>query len=550
MGGCGGCGDDSKVGRLPDAPPPPDGAADAMADAEIDAMVDAPVPLTVKLTITRNGSPAQQVQVYFQNADNSLVKSVKTDNAGEAEAVMVAGGSVTAINPFTTAIPAVTGGTIDELRTFVGVKPGDHLFLTLNDTSEPTTVSVILPDADTDFYDINTTCGSGGGAQPERELAVAAIDGNVSLAPDCTTADFLVLALNSGDGINTPVSGFSHNDVDVTGSVDFTVDPADTYSDLVDVTCEYTNIPDNAGGITASHYRTSKNDKMFVESYDGEINQREGSSATTTFPEPALPGAHLGILLSTLSRNAPHAILTWGPNKTDYEVDLDDLLRDVNGPPSYDTSVQQVQWDEDSTGATPDLTVAAFQVDRLPESSIRSWRWVIAAPYTSGSMQVPTVPDDVNDFMPTQDDDIRIEDFINAKVTLTTPVAAGYDAVRAHILDIQAIGNSTSFVTGAAGQVVTVGPGFVVERKLRAAKTAKAAAMRASLLAARIKAAGASSRMVKGKPAAASTVRGKALPASLKAKATPASTKPLKAAKATKAASARRAPAAAASTLR
>jgi hypothetical protein len=93
MGGCGGCGDDSKVGRLPDAPPPPDGAPDATADASIDAMVDAsvdappdtpPPPPNVKLTVTRNGSPALQVQVYFQNADNSLVKSVKTDNNGEA----------------------------------------------------------------------------------------------------------------------------------------------------------------------------------------------------------------------------------------------------------------------------------------------------------------------------------------------------------------------------------------------------------------------------------------------------------------------------------
>src|SRR4029078_34509 len=122
-----------------------------MVDASTDAMVDAPIdaaPLTVKLTVTRNGSPALQVQVYFQNADNSVVKSVKTDNNGEAEAVMVAGGSVTAINPFTPPLPAVLGlPRAEELRTFVGVKPGDHLFLTLNDSPESTTVRVTLPDA-------------------------------------------------------------------------------------------------------------------------------------------------------------------------------------------------------------------------------------------------------------------------------------------------------------------------------------------------------------------------------------------------------------------
>src|SRR4029078_13426073 len=114
-----------------------------MVDASTDAMVDAPIdaaPLTVKLTVTRNGSPALQVQVYFQNADNSVVKSVKTDANGNAEAVMVAGGSVTPISPFTPPSRAITVIISNQLRTFIGVKPGDHLFLTLND--DPSSVDV------------------------------------------------------------------------------------------------------------------------------------------------------------------------------------------------------------------------------------------------------------------------------------------------------------------------------------------------------------------------------------------------------------------------
>src|ERR1041384_5152281 len=111
LGGCGGCGDDSKVGRLPDAPPPPDGAVDAaMADASIDAMIDAAIDappdappdavvLTVALRITVDGEPVTGVPVHFQNADNSLVATVMTDATGVAETPKdQPGGYVTAIN--------------------------------------------------------------------------------------------------------------------------------------------------------------------------------------------------------------------------------------------------------------------------------------------------------------------------------------------------------------------------------------------------------------------------------------------------------------------
>src|SRR5690349_21386214 len=120
------CGSDSKVGHLPDAPPPPEDAASPDAPP-------APPP-TVMLTVTSNGVPLSRIRVYFQNADNSLVASAMTDDTGTAQAVMTAGGYVTAIDPFPASADAP-----DELRTFSGVKPGDHLFLTHTD---PATIDV------------------------------------------------------------------------------------------------------------------------------------------------------------------------------------------------------------------------------------------------------------------------------------------------------------------------------------------------------------------------------------------------------------------------
>src|SRR3954469_5949811 len=114
LGGCGGCNDNNGVGRLPDASPPP---PDAMSPDE------------VSLAVIDQGVPAIGVAVYFLNADGSLASATVTDDTGSASAVVTAGGSVTAIRPFTTrpaptvtvTVTATAIGDGDELRTFLAV---------------------------------------------------------------------------------------------------------------------------------------------------------------------------------------------------------------------------------------------------------------------------------------------------------------------------------------------------------------------------------------------------------------------------------------------
>jgi hypothetical protein len=471
MGGCGGCGDDAKVGHLPDAPPPPLDAPPIDApdvDAAIDAPVDAPMPLPVILTITRNGAPARQVRVYFQNADSSLVASVTTDATGTAQTVMDAGGYVTAINPFTTVIAEVTGGASpDELRTFSGVKPGDHLVLTLNDPPPTLTVPVTVPVAsNATRYEIDTPCGSGSVAPGQG--SGASPTGPVTLA-GCSTTDFLVVVHQNNEG-DQRVSAFYHPDVAVADGVpvDFTGPIADTYGDLDLVTFSYPHAPD-LGTFTATHYFASTHGLLAV-SFPHTVVVADGAGMGAG-PEPSVQGV-MGIVDTLISRNAPHNVITWGPNTTTYEIDLMNLLLpDMLGPPRYDTTTAQVQWSEEATGATPDLTLTTIQVSRTGDPN-RVWRWVLAAPYTKGQVQFPRVPADVKDWTPGPDDQVDINDFANAKIVVTTPSAAGYDAVRARILDIHQIGNNTAFVAGAQGQVVTVGPGLAVERGRRRESTA------------------------------------------------------------------------------
>src|ERR1041384_1078663 len=102
---CGSCDDDGR-GRLPDAAVIPDAPPD---------MMTTPQPVTI--TIKRNGTAMSGVKVFFQNADNTSVKTTTTDATGSASATMDAGGFVTAIDPFFV-LDQVLGRADHELRTF------------------------------------------------------------------------------------------------------------------------------------------------------------------------------------------------------------------------------------------------------------------------------------------------------------------------------------------------------------------------------------------------------------------------------------------------
>src|SRR4051812_16039965 len=104
------CGDDG-VRHTPDAAPHdgPITNSDAPGDA---------TALPVSITTTAGNAPVAGVHVYFLNADSSVALATTTDANGTASAVMAAGGSVTAIVPYT---QLAFGGVSDEIDTYFGV---------------------------------------------------------------------------------------------------------------------------------------------------------------------------------------------------------------------------------------------------------------------------------------------------------------------------------------------------------------------------------------------------------------------------------------------
>jgi hypothetical protein len=440
LGGCGGCNDNNNVGHLPDAPPAPD-APDAMS------------PDAVSLTVSNHGVPAVGVTVYFLNADGSVAKAAVTDGNGIASAVVTAGGSVTAIRPFTTPPPPAGKVTTDELRTFLGVKPGDHLVLSRAAVdSVSVTFDAAAPDGG-DFntrYQVFTTCGgfsttidpggSGNGSgSPDP--------GATRVLPDCHgAADIAVVARQrqiaeqaqaGGDAIETP-QGLYHANATLPPDGDVMVSLRDdTYADLTDVTFTYMNTPD--ASIHVLHW------PVLTHGFLGPYSTTAGGSATIS---EAAVSATKQVVDSSLSLNNFHEVVDWGPYSTAYNLDLSDvLLREVTAGPDFNASNGKISWTEATDGATPNLTIAAILVRRT-EPTLAKWHWEIAAPYSPDGIVLPHLPTDVFDWAPVDSDDISLDPIKNVRVT------GGYDAVRSHILDIHDETGPTGYVIGNAGRAV------------------------------------------------------------------------------------------------
>lgn len=431
IAGCGGCSDDNRP-RLPDAPPQPD------ADADIDTAAEA-----VTLTVTKNGAPVPGVLVYFQNANNSLVKKADTDAAGKASAIMDAGGFVTAIDPFASESPQ-SGD--NDLRTFAGVKPGDALVLTRVD-SPFTSVTLTLPtDPLASDYDIGTSCGTGSISTGGGSGALAAPVGVIMLRGCGSALDILVVARDSTTG--EPRSALYHPNVTVGPTIDLS---ADTFQALSDRTFSFSYVPE-VGSLFFDHTLASARGSFGIP-FPGSVSL-SGGSGTTTIKEPVVTGA-IGVVDANLFTGSRHHVLDWRAASAAYTLDMSGLLlRNVSDDAAYAVTTNQLTWTEDVDGNTPDLTITALNVSAASE---RTWRWVIAAPYHQGELTFPLLPVDVADWNPGPSDNVSADRLINAKLA-----GGGYDAVRARIHDIrdafEETGRFSGFVGGPTGQAMVVQP--------------------------------------------------------------------------------------------
>jgi hypothetical protein len=408
-----GCGDDDKMGRPPDAPPPPsDGAMDASSSV-------------VSLEIVEGTTPLAGVRVVFQAADSTVIADTMTGADGKASATMDAGGYVTAIDPF----PTPQGAP--ELRTFAGVKPGDQLQLFERPRDEtPITIDVTVPlDPNALSYTVSTNClldaGVIGGEPSQLQL--------IGCGP---TANLLV---ETYDDISRPVSSIYKESVALAdgGSIDLSAEP---YTAAPAVTFAYSNLPEGATAVNVYGIRETALGSIHQFSALADVT---AGTAMLTHKVPQTANATAARLSTVYGATyTQHIIAESGPVSTSYAVDGTGLfLPEFTGPAMLDTEAHAIRWSTTGGMAQPDFVLVRAFLNR-GGGTPQAWRWVVAAP-PGDAVVLPVLP-------AASPYNVERGDFGSFLVTLGK-VPGGYDAVRERVL---AVDNLYQVAAAAAGQGV------------------------------------------------------------------------------------------------
>ena len=429
-----GCSDDDKVRHLPDAPPPP--------DADVDASTFGPV----SLTILQGVDPRVGIRVVFQNADSSVVADTTTGTDGKASAMMMPGGSVTAIDPFPGQSP---GGiaTVTDIRTIAGVKPGDQLRMFEQPINTPAaiTVNVILPidNAASDYY-VSTNClfdqpipSAGSGSQPMGTLVLSGCG---------PTSNLLVRTFDSTLAPNASLYRQNVALVD-NGTVDLT---AATYTAIPDVTFSYTNVPAELTAVFLNGVRATSLGRIY------EFNTNEPvdtGSANFSLKVPDITGA-TAVTASTFYSGGgftQHMLTEWGPASSSYSLDTAGMfLPSFDGPAQLDVAAHSAKWTVMGGSGQPDFVMVRAFLGR--EAPAQSWRWTVVAP--GGTQAVMPVLPASSTFNPVAGD------FASFDVR-TGKVPGGYDAVRANLLATAGLQELAVGATGKASFTFLVEPGAI-----------------------------------------------------------------------------------------
>ena len=369
------------------------------------------------------------------------------------------------VDPFPApALPTLLAAGNHEIRTFAGVKGGDHLVLQSHDSPSPTSTSLVtvpLDDNDPQYYLIYTDCngaynyldapavGSGSGALKRAGSlvpnAVGDPSGSIPLS-NCTatTATFVIITQSyddtAGRYLDINYAVVPNIAIADQGTVDLS---AATYAPVTPATFNVTKVP---AALTEGVYQVGYATPTGLVATGRDDHTRadftvDTGAASTPIGLPTLTGTMVERVELDGTNVGEHALHRWGAtsgaNNT-YTLDVTGLpLVDFGDSPVFDASTNAATWTK-VDGATPDVYYIEIDNDRtVPDGSggsgatiSASWAWKIVGPYVDATITPPTLIGDAADYNAlVTDTDASVPTMALAKVP------GGYDLIRGHAFD-------------------------------------------------------------------------------------------------------------------
>ena len=345
---------------------------DATGDDACITCADAVTFGSVKVFAISNNGLVANADVIFQNADDSVVTTLKTNATGTVQADMLAGGSVTVI------LPPDPRGFVQQVFTWVGVKPGDELVTAAKPVVLPTKTPRVfnLPSAGVGvLYNVETECG--------RTLGSDNPSVTVQMDQGCTTSNVFVTVR----GV-MPFAFYVPNLTIPAGVVDLRTR---MYASSKNVETTISNAPSFLTGATIS-----------ASLLAGKLKMTAPDATTVAFPTPLSPttmafallpdvaGAD-GLYLINLERSSGAAQFFAERSSGDrYSLDLAVApLPWLLSAPAIDFAAKAAVWTESPNG-NADMIFMEYQVAR-PAAGTQFRRQVIS-PYTRNRSRIPQLP--------------------------------------------------------------------------------------------------------------------------------------------------------------
>lgn len=401
---------------------PDAGTADA---AVVHDAAQEPVIVAVQ---TRGGVPIEDVRVYFQDADSTVVSSQLTNAFGEASVVMDPGGFVTAVRS--------VGGGSDEyaLTTWSGVQPGDQLRLAgENDLAEVTFDVTIPTETDALGYRLSTPCGSADLSAPGGMPATTTE--SVSFTGCPANVDIIVTA-EGADGVT--LKFFRSENVAIADATPLTL--TGTYEDLTPATLDFTNANFEMG---AERWLLDGNQVVYRA--DAEIVESPPTASATAL-HPGTTGFSMATQSVVSTDEGVQIIVEWGPLATTYALDVGAaLVRGFATAPGLDAATRTVSWTAGVMGNAPEVSAVDVVLERAASST--TWTWSMVAP-AGTAMEFPSLPSDIFDFNPVATDTVSSVSAANIIVP------GGYDGLRERFYGLSGFEQA---IEGPTGRLAFVG---------------------------------------------------------------------------------------------